>query len=42
MLTNIDGESQVLVESFVAGREFSCIVVEDPNGEPLALPPPRS
>ena len=38
-LTNIDGEMQVLVESFVAGREFSCIVVEDPNGVPLALPP---
>ncbi|GAA3966295.1 D-alanine--D-alanine ligase [Hymenobacter antarcticus] len=38
-LTNIDGETQVLVESFVAGREFSCIVVEDFNGAPLALPP---
>ncbi|WP_210518877.1 D-alanine--D-alanine ligase family protein [Hymenobacter terricola] len=38
-LTNIDGETQVLVESFVAGREFSCIVVEAPNGAPLALPP---
>jgi len=38
-LTNIDGETQVLIESFVAGREFSCIVVEDPNGLPLALPP---
>ena len=39
VLTNVDGETQVLVESFVAGREFSCIVVEDPNGLPLALPP---
>ncbi len=38
-LTNVDGETQVLVESFVAGREFSCIVVEDPDGKPLALPP---
>ena len=38
-LTSVDGETQVLVESFVAGREFSCIVVEDPNGLPLALPP---
>ncbi|MBH8567420.1 hypothetical protein KB206_00880 [Microvirga sp. STS02] len=38
-LTNVDGETQVLVESFVAGREFSCIVVEDPYGAPLALPP---
>ncbi|PJJ59471.1 D-alanine--D-alanine ligase family protein [Hymenobacter chitinivorans] len=39
LLTNVDGEAQVLVESFVAGREFSCIVVEDPSGNPLALPP---
>ncbi|RYU79538.1 D-alanine--D-alanine ligase family protein [Hymenobacter persicinus] len=39
LLTNVDGEAQVLVESFVAGREFSCIVVEDPAGNPLALPP---
>ncbi|GAC1372929.1 MAG: hypothetical protein NVSMB30_14380 [Hymenobacter sp.] len=38
-LTNVDGETQVLVECFVAGREFSCIVVEDPTGAPLALPP---
>ncbi|HEX8427633.1 D-alanine--D-alanine ligase [Hymenobacter sp.] len=38
-LTNVDGEAQVLVESFVNGREFSCIVVEDANGKPLALPP---
>jgi UDP-N-acetylmuramate--alanine ligase len=38
-LTNVDGETQVLVESFVAGREFSCIVVEDQHGQPLALPP---
>ncbi len=33
------GESQALIEQFVAGREFSCIVVEDEDGQPLALPP---
>ncbi|QIX62894.1 D-alanine--D-alanine ligase [Hymenobacter sp. BT18] len=38
-LTSVEGETQVLVESFVQGREFSCIVVEDANGQPLALPP---
>ncbi|MCR5889468.1 D-alanine--D-alanine ligase [Hymenobacter sp. J193] len=38
-LTSVEGETQVLVESFVQGREFSCIVVEDPSGQPLALPP---
>ncbi|MET4107444.1 D-alanine--D-alanine ligase [Hymenobacter sp. UYP22] len=38
-LTSVEGETQVLVESFVQGREFSCIVVEDADGQPLALPP---
>jgi UDP-N-acetylmuramate--alanine ligase len=38
-LTSTTGETQVLIESFVAGREFSCIVVEDEHGAPLALPP---
>ncbi len=37
--TSLTGETQVLIEQFVAGREFSCIVVEDENGQPLALPP---
>ncbi|WP_349361692.1 D-alanine--D-alanine ligase [Hymenobacter sp. H14-R3] len=37
--TSTTGETQVLIESFIAGREFSCIVIEDENGEPLALPP---
>ncbi|HET9502584.1 MAG TPA: D-alanine--D-alanine ligase [Hymenobacter sp.] len=36
---SLTGETQVLIEQFVAGREFSCIVVEDENGQPLALPP---
>lgn len=39
ILESLTGETQVLVEQFVAGREFSCIVVEDENGQPLALPP---
>ncbi|GAB3841261.1 D-alanine--D-alanine ligase family protein [Hymenobacter jeollabukensis] len=38
-LTNTQGEQQVLLEAFVQGREFSCIVVEDVDGSPLALPP---
>ena len=38
-LCSSTGETQVLVESFVAGREFSCIVIENEHGEPLALPP---
>ncbi len=39
ILTSLTGETQVLIEQFVAGREFSCIVIEDENGQPLALPP---
>ena len=38
-LSSTTGETQVLIESFVAGREFSCIVIEDEHGHPLALPP---
>lgn len=34
-----DGESAVLIESFVAGKEFSCIVIENVDGQPVALPP---
>lgn len=35
----LDGESTVLVEGFIEGREFSCIVLEDENGKAIALPP---
>ncbi|MFY0598723.1 MAG: D-alanine--D-alanine ligase [Cyclobacteriaceae bacterium] len=38
-LESIDGESTLLIEAFVEGREFSCIVIEDENGNPIALPP---
>jgi len=38
-LQSLTGEAQVLAESFVAGREFSCIVIENEHGDPLALPP---
>lgn len=38
-LDAIHTESEVLVEAFIQGREFSCIVIEDLNGAPIALPP---
>jgi len=38
-LESPNGESLVLVESFIEGREFSCIVIENEKGEPIALPP---
>jgi D-alanine-D-alanine ligase len=34
-----DSESLVLIESLIRGKEFSCIVVEDTQGKPVALPP---
>lgn len=39
LISLTDAEAGVLIEAFVAGREFSCIVVETPDGAPLALPP---
>ena len=38
-LENPDGEYEVLIETKLGGKEFSCIVIQDENGEPLALPP---
>src|ERR1035437_260918 len=40
-LNGIDTESNVLIEEFIEGKEFSCIVIEDQfgDGEPFALPP---
>jgi UDP-N-acetylmuramate--alanine ligase len=38
-LESLDGEDTVLIEGFIEGKEFSCIVVEDESGKPIALPP---
>ncbi len=38
-LEALHGESEVLIESFIKGREFSCIVIQDEHGNPIALPP---
>jgi len=39
VIESLDGESTVMVEGFIEGREFSCIVLEDENGKAIALPP---
>ncbi len=39
VLESLDGESTVLVEGFIEGKEFSCIVLEDESGTAIALPP---
>lgn len=38
-LEALDGESEVVIESFIQGREFSCIVIQKEDGTPIALPP---
>jgi UDP-N-acetylmuramate--alanine ligase len=35
----LDAESEILVEGFIEGKEFSCIVVQDEKNTPVALPP---
>jgi len=39
VLESLQTEPEVLIEEFIEGKEFSCIVVEGENGEPIALPP---
>ena len=39
IIESCDGESEILVEEFIDGKEFSCIVIEDTNGVAVALPP---
>lgn len=41
VLEALDGESTVIVEGFIEGKEFSCIVLEDTDdyGRVIALPP---
>ncbi len=36
---SLDAESEILVEGFIEGKEFSCIVVADENEKAVALPP---
>lgn len=39
VIESLDGESKVLVEGFIDGKEFSCIVAQKKDGSPVALPP---
>lgn len=34
-----EGDSEVIIEEFIYGKEFSCIVIQDEAGKPIALPP---
>ena len=39
LLQATDSESEVIIETYIEGKEFSCIVVENTLGDVLALPP---
>jgi UDP-N-acetylmuramate--alanine ligase len=39
LLEAIDTEAEIIIEEFIEGKEFSCIVLQDENGTPIALPP---
>lgn len=39
IIQSAEGDNQVLIEQFIDGKEFSCIVIESSNGKPIALPP---
>lgn len=39
VLESVDSEQTVLFEKFIEGKEFSCIVIDGLQQEPLALPP---
>lgn len=38
-IDSVDGESEIIIESFIEGKEFSCIVVDNEGQGPVALPP---
>ncbi|GIV28606.1 MAG: hypothetical protein KatS3mg027_2420 [Bacteroidia bacterium] len=39
LIEALDSETEVIIEQYIDGKEFSCIVIEDENGNPIALPP---
>jgi UDP-N-acetylmuramate--alanine ligase len=38
-IEGLSGESEVLIEEFIEGREFSCIVIQNESAQAVALPP---
>ena len=42
ILEAFDGESEVMIETFLRGKEFSCIVIQDENGKPYCPPSYRN
>lgn len=38
-IISAESESQLLIENYIDGKEFSCGVIQDEEGNPIALPP---
>ena len=38
-IQSLDAESEIIIEGFIEGKEFSCIVIRNEDGLPVALPP---
>ncbi|MFN5372030.1 MAG: D-alanine--D-alanine ligase [Bacteroidia bacterium] len=38
-IESLDAEAEVILEGFIEGKEFSSIVIEDMQGNPVCLPP---
>ena len=39
IIEGCDGESEIIIEQFIEGKEFSCIVICNEDNRPVALPP---
>ncbi len=39
LLESLDGESEIIIEGFIEGKEFSSIVIEGLDGKAICLPP---
>lgn len=39
LIEAIDSDNEIIIEKFIDGKEFSCIVIENEDGKPIALPP---
>lgn len=39
LIQSLDSEEQIIVEGFIEGKEFSCIVIQKENNSSVALPP---
>lgn len=39
LLISAQAEEEIIIETFIKGREFSCIVLEEEKDKPIALPP---